>query len=172
MPNWCSNSLQIRGNKEDVFSLFQKIGFKGKTTQELQDYCDNTEITLRSWYSMPQTFIDWDTTNDPRYPDEEYLQGYKEAKKYQQKHYGCVGWYDYNMKTLGVKWDAELYTWDINEHENELIVDSEVDTPWSYPDEWFKSMVKDNPKLEFELKYDEPGENLYGRLRGMEGKLY
>lgn len=34
---------------------------------------------------------------------EKYSKEYDDAVKYQQEHYGCVGWFDYNCMSLGCK---------------------------------------------------------------------
>ena len=63
-----------------------------------------------------------------------YVRGYKRAKAYQQKKYGVVGWYDWNVKNYGCKWDEKLENWElINERHDSLILSAQIETPWSVP---------------------------------------
>lgn len=187
MPNWCSNELNISGPKEDMFNLFRKIGYKGKTIKSLDTFCKKASITLSSWYPIPKTFKNWDTTNKPdtyeRFKNNnpsstekdynKYLFRYQKAKNYQQKHYGCIGWYEYNMKTFGVKWDCPLYGFYITEDKNCIYCDVVIDSPWSPPETWLQSMIKDFPTLNWIMKFDEPGQGLYGRYYSDgEGNMY
>lgn len=124
-----------------------------KTWEDVKNKIDNLELTMRSFLPMPQTFLDWDTTNDMekfewfcrgknqpkeelRHEYEKYVRGYKDACKHQQKMYGCVGWYEYNRKTLGCKWDANIENITIaNELEKDdiVIVYFSIETAWSIP---------------------------------------
>ena len=64
MPNWCSNTLTIKGSKKDAIKFFEKAGFD--PTSELGEFIKNNKLTLRSWMPMPKTFVEMDTTNQKR----------------------------------------------------------------------------------------------------------
>lgn len=129
----------------------------------------DSKITMRSWIPMPQTFVEWDTTNNKhsfsqfindkekdkedyhwlkedeitdelkaKYIDEydAYSKGYDDAVEHQNKEYGVVGWYDYNCKTLGTKWDAELLINSLEINDDEISVIFDTETAWSFPEQW------------------------------------
>ena len=128
MPNWCNNNLSISGDKKDIFNLFKDVGFRGRNTKQLDNFLAEKVINLTSWFPTPKTYLKWDTTNRkrPKKIDESdqqyeiYCKGYDNAKKYQKRKYGVVGWYDYNYANLGCKWDAELEYIQIAEDKNTI----------------------------------------------------
>lgn len=165
MPNWSYNTIAIQGKKEavqelidlglknsnlvpsgDIIKDFENLVQNGmvKTTvgDMLKDGGEN-EVCMDKWFSartffpMPDTFLLHDTTNSPNaYP--------AEVVKEQIEKYGAVGWYDYNCKTLGCKWNFSL-----NENEDASIVEVQdgifritftCRTPWSMPLAWCGSM--------------------------------
>lgn len=152
MPNWVKNTVALKGTKQQMTKLFSQVA-DVKTWEDVENNIDNFELTMRSFLPMPQTFLDWDTTNDmekfewfchgKNQPKEElrkeyenYVRGYMAAREYQQKMYGCMGWYDYNYKTLGCKWDANLENITIAdelEKDDIVIVYFSVETAWSRP---------------------------------------
>lgn len=152
MPNWVKNTVALKGTKQQMTKLFSQVA-DVKTWEDVENKIGNLELTMRSFLPMPQTFLDWDTTNDmekfewfchgKNQPQEElrkeyekYVRGYMRAREYQQNTYGCVGWYDYNCKTLGCKWDANLENIviiDELEKDDIVIVYFSVETAWSRP---------------------------------------
>ena len=152
MPNWVKNTVALKGTKQQMTKLFSQVA-DVKTWEDVENKIGNLELTMRSFLPMPQTFLDWDTTNDMQkfewfchdknQPKEElydeyqkYVRGYKAACEHQTKMYGCVGWYDYNCKTLGCKWDADLLNLTIAdelEKDDIVIVYFSLETAWSIP---------------------------------------
>lgn len=156
MPNWVKNTVALKGTKQQMTKLFSQVA-NVKTWDDVENNIDTFEfklkLSMRSFLPMPQTFSDWDTTNDMKkfswfcegknqsqeelqQEYEKYVRGYKDACAYQQKMYGCVGWYEYNKKTLGCKWNANLFNWSIEdklEKDDVVIVYFSVDTAWSIP---------------------------------------
>ena len=76
---------------------------------------------------------------------EELLEEYKRATAEQREKYGAVGWYDYNCKYLGCKWDMDFDS--IDESEGEITLG--IQTPWNAPDAWLIRMSKRYPELTF-----------------------
>jgi hypothetical protein len=65
---------------------------------------------------------------------EKYARGYKRAKAYQQKKYGVVGWYDWNCKYYGCKWDMDFENWELQcERGESVVLSAQMETPWSEP---------------------------------------
>ena len=166
MPNWCENRISISGNAKDVERVFESVGCKfvnGKIVAE-------KEITMRSFFPMPQTFMDFDTTNRKLRKEEfesiedynKYSDGYDNAVKYQKEVYGCVGWYDYNLKTLGVKWDANFEGICSCRSGEILCVSFDMDTAWDAPIEWVREMSRKFKDVKIEL-HGEEYQNCFGR---------
>lgn len=77
-----------------------------------------------------------------------YCKGYEKAKKLQEKKYGIVGWYDYNLKTLGTKWNADFEGWIVDELENgDLLIRVNCETAWSFPEMWVITIANEYPNL-------------------------
>ena len=139
MPNWTYNVITIQGSKSDIDKLMNDAVKK-----------EDGHLYLSSWFPVPESFLKYDTTNHPngaglRVGDklwtglsnlngpivtEELIEEYKKATREQKEKYGVVGWYDYNCKYFGCKWDSEV---EIEEREDEQVV-LRTDTPWTAPE--------------------------------------
>lgn len=175
MPNWVSNTFIIKGNKKEVNYFLSKGNI-----ETITDFNDGTELTkklenvsLRSWLPLPQIFEDYNTTNqilskdhwdDKMYHEltgdvsyktdnsyEDYVRGYKEAAADQYGIYRIVGWYNYNMATLGVKWDArmEVNTENSFEDNDNVTLYFEFESAWDMPLVWFDFMCRKFYYLKF-----------------------
>ena len=61
-----------------------------------------------------------------------YMKGYYQAKYYQKKKYGVVGWYDWNKATYGCKWNCAFGIWKCEkDKEDTLCLSVGMSTPWS-----------------------------------------
>ena len=179
MPNWCLNTLTIKGSKKDAIKFFEKAGFD--STSELGEFIKNNKLTLRSWMPMPKTFEEMDTSNPKRKreyfaSDEEYKtysMAYDDAAKHQRETYGVVGWYSYNLQTLGCKWDEPIneYGGDYFESNDSVEITFEFDTPWSPPTNWLETIIEDNNGLSFQLDGYEPGNCFHTHMFGEDGKV-
>lgn len=156
MPNWTFNTITITGNN-DAIKKFKTDAVKHK---------DGT-LSLSSWMPIPETFLKYDTTNHPngeglkvgdkwwdglgphgdKVVTEELIEEFKQATKEQAEKYGVVGWYDYNVKTFGCKWDSEVAI----ESEGDGRITLTADTPWSAPNKWLRTLSKNYPELNFNL---------------------
>ena len=153
MPNWTFNTINIKGEKKDLEKMMNDAvpGKDGK-------------LYFSSWFPVPETFIKYDTTNHPdgkglKVGDdwwdglgshegkvtEELIEEFKQATKEQKEKYGVVGWYDYNCKMYGCKWNCDLNVEEQYDDEIEIT----CDTPWSAPDAWLLRMSEKYPTLSF-----------------------
>ena len=200
MPNWSQNEIAVIGKRKKTIDFLNAGIKKDQLSYEvdqnsLSNFLQIQKYTMRSWYPMPKTFTDWDTTNSkcnlrdfifrykqkeaaklyniPRTPEgrkqfysivqnlsdealrdfeedyKKYSDGYDKAVEYQKKTYDCVGWYDYNCKTLGTKWDATTDIFLSSITEDKITLRIECQTAWSFPGGWLNSLVKDFPDLDF-----------------------
>lgn len=152
MPNWTFNTITVSGSKESLQKMMNDA------VKE-----EDGKLYLSAWFPVPETFKKYDTTNHPDgkgleldkcyrdglgnegIVDQELLDGYKQATKEQAEKYGAVGWYDYNCKYFGCKWDSEVEVQSIND--DEVILYSE--TPWCAPNVWLLRMSDRYPDLHF-----------------------
>lgn len=185
MANICYNTIAIKGEKKELVKMFNhaKVEIEDITDTSLKKI-NQTQITMRTWVPMPQTYIDYDTTNElPDKPEDlfafpseriqsfvhkrgklvcnltqaekdelykEYAAEREKAIEFQKNFYGIVGWYDYNVATLGTKWDAEVFDWEIRtENDNECIITAHCETAWNAPCEWLCKMQENYPELRF-----------------------
>ena len=159
MPNWTSNYIQIRGTKEDL-DKFIEDGIK-----RTGDDAKEGDYSFGSWIPRPETYDKYDTTNHPngkglevgkpQHPWEkdsliitaELILEYKRATAEQMQKYGCVGWYDWNLRNYGCKWDMPFFIQRTSDTEATI----DVDTPWTAPSEFLLTISQRYPTLEFEV---------------------
>lgn len=157
MANCVFNTIKITGKNEDI----------EKYLSDANKY-ENGTIRFSSWIPVPETFIKYDTTNYPNgegleigkpFPfvddnapivTQELIDEYKAATKLQMEQYGVVGWYDYNCKTYGCKWDSGLEI--KSQYDGELTL--YCNTPWSPPINFFLTMSERYPELSFKVDSD------------------
>lgn len=161
MPNWTYNRIAVKGEKKNL-DKFMSDAIRS----------EGGDLYLSSWLPIPETYIKYDTTNHPdgnglkvgenwydghgdhnQLVTEELIEEFKKATAEQRKKYGVVGWYDYNLKTFGCKWDSEVEV--ESEGEEEVILTA--DTPWSAPEQWLRTISAKYPELTFNLyaQYEE-----------------
>jgi hypothetical protein len=139
MPNWCSNTLQISGNKEQLELFKQKSIIKSGMDVDI--------FVMDGCVPMPEEL------NIMKDISEEEL-SIRKAK------YGYDNWYDWRFENWGSKWDAqEPY---ITEEEELLTIN--FDTAWSPAIPYVKQVAKMYPDLIFDLYFMETGEWFAGRV--------
>lgn len=189
MPNWSRNTIVIKGSKnaisdfikkglensnvaipetEDLQGLFNLLVEEGsyKTSISKDSFNKSKKtivmekgVTLRTFLPTPDTFLLYDTTN---YPND-----FKEIAEQQKNEYGCVGWYEYNNKTLGCKWDSQMTDLSLSALEDDTyIIKFSCNTPWCIPTEWCCTMKREFPDLSiFILAFEESNAYaLYGEF--------
>lgn len=68
MPNWSSNCIAVKGKKESIINWLNKGIGEVKLTADMdcvtiQNILNESKLSLDSFNPMPETFKDWDTTN-------------------------------------------------------------------------------------------------------------
>ena len=169
MPNWVNSCFSLQGSKDtihdfiklgltnsnletsnDIEKDFEKL-LKEATTKtvigkgtgkEVNDLTDEIFLSMRTFRPSPDTFLKYDTTN--------YAEIFKEEADKQRAEYGVVGWYDYNIATLGTKWNAGLTECSLrafDEDENYYRFDFCLETAWSFPFAWCKYIKEKFPDI-------------------------
>lgn len=84
-------------------------------------------------------------------------------------------WYNENIKNWGTKWDASnasMHSEDVIKHDDGSgYIQYSFSTAWGPPCNWLQKVVALFPTLEFDLEYDEGGNDNYGTYNGKEGEL-
>ena len=139
MPNWCSNTLQISGNKEQLEMFKQKSIIKSGMDVDI--------FVMDGCVPMPKELA--------------ICEGLTPEQIVERRlKYGYDNWYDWCFENWGSKWDAhESY---ITEEENDLTI--EFDTAWSPAIPYIKQVAKMYPDLIFDLYFMETGEWFAGRV--------
>ena len=157
MPNWTYNRIVVKGEKENLDKFMNDA---------IRD--ENGNLSLSSWIPTPETFKKYDTTNHPdgeglkvgekwwdgfgnhddQLVTEELIEEFKQATKEQEEKYGVVGWYSYNLRTFGCKWDSEV----LEGARNDEMLALYADTPWTAPENWLRTISKKYPELTFHTK--------------------
>jgi hypothetical protein len=76
-------------------------------------------------------------------------------------------WYEWQIENWGTKWDINAKL----TYNDENYLEYEFDSAWSPPSEWIKQVGQKYKKLDFRLKYDEPGVGFMGMTKSTKGKF-
>lgn len=244
MPNWVFNTIAVKGNKNDVIAFIKKMNDKVTENDTIDTIIntlfDDKEVkpSFNSFVPMPQTYIDYDTTNYPNgirvyhnvidevnfikklklnddvktnniftlindvnnllvsSPDKNALKTnnlyekvtnelaaistldrekvrkvtthflnklnktikeYKEATAFQEKEYGCIGWYNWGLDNYGVKWNARFDDFNLREmSDDEYLFTFYCETAWAIPDAFLEKVRSMYPTLRFAVRtYEE-----------------
>tara|TARA_R110000868_G_scaffold409807_2_gene696094 strand:- start:2206 stop:2904 length:699 start_codon:yes stop_codon:yes gene_type:complete len=139
MPNWCSNHLEISGNKEVIEKIKKGI--------------HNNDGLFKLFYPVPEEL--------------NYTVGYPPSKTDEQiaelvKKYGATDWYDWSIKNWGCKWDARDI--EIEESGDDNLLYLIFNTPWSPPIGFYNKFAKEY-KLEMLATYTEESMDFCGRFK-------
>lgn len=162
MPNWTHNYIKMKGEKDALDKLINDAVKSTEPGDAERPY------HFGSWFPIPEIYKKYDTTNHPygdrlkvgdKYYDglgnklgvevvtEELIEAYKQATAEQKEKYGAVGWYDWNHKTYGCKWDCYFNI----VRESDTLATIECDSPWCAPDGFMLRMSERYPNIEFEI---------------------
>jgi hypothetical protein len=134
MPNWCSNTLELSGDKEVIKKItdWHKDRQSGKTD----------DVGLFSlFYPTPKELA---TTTYPNpEPNEDLI-----------KKFGSSNWYDFQTTNWGTKWDANEVCMAV---ESENGIRLSFDTAWAPPIAFYEKLSRDYPELNISASYYESG---------------
>lgn len=135
MPNWCNNSITVKGDTESIdnFEKFLKDG-NGK-----------------EWFDFilpcPQELKDVGAVSFHEKQNEELLQ-----------KYGHADWYSWSLENWGCKWNCDAQDWDRDDD----TITFWFDSPWGPPINLYFEMV--NQGFDVEAYYHEEGMAFVGRF--------
>jgi hypothetical protein len=156
MPNWCSNTLEVSGNAEQLKE------FKTKSLVKADKNSPNEfDFTFEGLYPTPQTLMEMTSPAIWR-GDEMDIEGKKrfdaEVKELEET-YGFDNWYDWRISNWSTKWDCCEST--IGADLDDVFIVS-YDTAWGPNINWVQKVSEMFPDLKFRLNFMEPGCNFCG----------
>lgn len=156
MPNWCNNTLTIRGKKEDL------LAFK----KELEDNKpkDGHVCLFQTFVPPPVEMKDTQSPNRD-----------KKQESYFLEKYAATDWYNWQIINWGIKWGCCGAYWeeeDVTDTYHDGLFDMilHYDTPWGPGDDCLKEVFESKDNLSFFLLYEEPGMGFQGNLFVRNGK--
>jgi len=150
MPNWCENTLRVKGPAEDI-NKFQ-MACRNKDGHE----SEHTELSLQRLWPCPPSILN----NQPVYGDlkASLAKLHEEPLSWEQDD-----WYSWRVRNWGTKWDVEARIDKVNTFKNgnrEIVY--YFTSAWSPPREAFEKICEDWPTLSFKLHYVESGMGFRG----------
>jgi Ferredoxin-like domain in Api92-like protein len=163
MPNWVSNWVGVSGTEADIDAFIEKAG---------KSYPTKTSV----WNADTKSWDKQDTTNSEPFsfwnfikPEDEVAyhgesekpEGYADwsanEKMAHDLKFSGNGWYDWNVREWGTKWDACDVSVDDphKDGKGNASVSISFNTAWSIPEPVFQAMVAQHPTLSFDFECEE-----------------
>jgi hypothetical protein len=163
MPNWVDNWVGVSGTEADLTAFLEKAK-KPYATKNSKWNADTKEYEqFDAMNDSPFSFWNFIEPEDKEayFGDSKKPEGYEswtsDEKLAHDLKFSGNGWYDWNIREWGCKWDAS----DVNVDEPSLdgfgnaSVSITFNTPWSIPEPVFRAMVAQHPTLDFDFECEE-----------------
>jgi hypothetical protein len=138
MPNWCNNTIEIKGSTETIKTLWEGATAEG----------DDGGL-LNSMVPMPKALND---TTSPTPPDSE-----------QPVVDGFDNWYDWRVSNWGCKWDVNTEGLEFEDHgDGTATIHGWFDSPWGPPTTAYEKFCDDMDGVYLEAFYEEGGMDFAG----------
>ena len=129
MPNWCNNTISIRGPRNKIADLWTQANIKEGLLAAL----------------VPQ-------------PEDMFHGNLGEAERAECAEKGIPNWYDWNVANWGTKWDVGLEGLSFTElADGEAEISGWFDSAWSPPTDALSTFSESNEDCSVENFYHEPG---------------
>ena len=167
VPNWVYN--RVHGSKAVCSSLLDEKGRPTftklvptphalKLMEEVEDSQLYSAYTKSILDADPSSLLELYTRRNPGKPYDEWVDELATtypldvvlARKDLQDEYGVDGWYDFNCKYYGCKWDASS-----EEEYEDGVTEIEFQTPWSPPEPIMDLVANMFPEEKFTWHCDE-----------------
>lgn len=165
MPNYCENTLIVKGDLDQLADFKNKV-LKVTPEKELQ-------FTMETLFPTPTELLGETSPqmfrgdNDDEKAKEEWQNRVIKLKE----KYGHTDWYDWRIANWGTKWDA-CSPYYVDEDNGESLTIGYY-TAWSPNIYWLKKVSVMYPNLKFSLLYEESGYFYCGRYETIYGlELY
>ena len=178
MPNWCYQVLKIKGPTEQLAKF--KADMKAADTECREG---DEPFTFNLFNKSPDAIFEavdrWCGTNKnnntPLTPEQEAIVLAEcgtvvksEVEAYLIKKYGATGWYDWNIKNWGTKWDCGDV---VMIQETPAMLHYNFQTAWSPAAPAILSASDKYPDLTFRMTFTEEGQGFAGMVEFKGGDL-
>lgn len=162
MPNWCSNNLDIRGDKTQLKDFISRVT---KKDDDGNTYYDILGSLLPTPRELQETMSGGYGRNEDGTKKPEQIE--LEAKEQSNiAKFGHKNWYDWNVANWGTKWgDSDT---DLTEYDDSI--EFTFESAWSPPESGIKAISKLFPEMTFILSYREEGMDFYGATAFRDGE--
>ena len=144
MPNWCSNTMLVKGTPEQIEEFVEQMISDSKKG-------DNTDLSVLDFEAV--------------IPMPRVLQGRKSPSDD-----GSICWHDWQTANWGVKWGAcDAFMEEYKKGDDQAFYLYE--TAWGPAMEWQEKIIAYFPWLKFEFKWEEFNMNFSGSMRGEGGQV-
>ena len=183
MPNWVFTSMTVHGKEEDLRKFQEKASkpyttyYKGvRTKNEDGTWTYDENAIDERVHDSCISFMNFATPTDldayfanADYKPEGYDKMSMEERMAHAMKFSSDGWYDWNVRNWGTKWDAcnaEM----TNDDPTSGSLGYRFDTAWSPAEGAFQAMVAQHPELSFEF-YNEEEQGWGVEFSGEDGEL-
>jgi hypothetical protein len=157
MPNWVYNNMTVKGERVDLIAFRDKASVKAPTgisDDGVLDYSSSDDEALWFWnFKEPENKQAYFGASD--YKPEGYETWDLNQKLAHDMKASSDGWYDWNVREWGCKWDASDVSLQDYSQEKEQYLHYSFSTPWSVAEGAFIAMVEQHPELEFDFSSEE-----------------
>ena len=138
MPNWCTNTLTVKGPEAALEKFVEAV----RTSE--------SALSLDRIVPMDPRLRATPSTTNPT-PEQ------RRAMDENVRDFGYPTWYEWSLANWGCKWDVNAFA---KAGVGEVVYD--FDSAWSPPSAAIKAASRQHPELTFVLEYDEPGMDFAG----------
>ena len=155
MPNWCSNTLIVEGDLNEL------VDFKKKVLVQSDHDKGRLDFTMEVLHPTPPELLEQTSPVMWRgeLHDEEGQKAFEEHIKSLKERFGHEDWYGWRIANWGTKWDVSD-SW-VDEHDGDALTINYT-TAWGPNSMFIHYASTQFPNLHFKLSYEEPGMGFCG----------
>jgi hypothetical protein len=180
MANWVYNNISVSGKRDDLIAFAEKARQTHETQWLSKEWVSNEDgtntripaeertIEIEMSDAQPLSFWNFIRPTDEELPyyfgnktkpeDEPDPNATSEERMAKAMTFSGSGWYDWNIREWGTKWDANDENGDAPDLDDLKDTDSisySFSTAWSVPEPVFRAMVQQHPELDFDFSSEE-----------------
>ena len=157
MPNWCNNTIEIEGTKEQINAFVSFLD----------------EQSGKNWFNFfrpcPQELVD--TVSG--FVGEDKQSAHETQQKMNIEKHGHADWYSWSVDKWGTKWNCDAQDWMKveNPNEDQASVTFWFDSAWSPPTALYE-FIESNFEFIVTASYLEEGMSFVGQFSGGMDECY
>ena len=157
MPNWCNNTIEIEGTKEQINAFVSFLD----------------EQSGKNWFNFfrpcPQELVD--TVSG--FVGEDKQSAHETQQKMNIEKHGHADWYSWSVDNWGTKWNCDAQDWMKieNPNEDQASVTFWFDSAWSPPTALYE-FIESNSEFIVTASYLEEGMSFVGQFSGGMDECY